>query len=50
MPNTTYWGAREKTDDTRRKTEREAFAKLVESLAVTWDGVVDAYRTPAPSQ
>jgi hypothetical protein len=49
-PHTSFWNWEEKTDDTRLATEREAFEKLVESVATTWTGIVTTYAATLPTQ
>lgn len=42
-PHTSFWTWEERTEDTRVATEREAFAKMVDGLAGTWQQVVAVY-------
>ncbi len=41
----TSWGSRDSADETRRKTEKEAFKKLMDDFIVTWPKVLERHRT-----
>jgi hypothetical protein len=41
----TSWGSRDSADETRRKTEQEAFRKLVDDVVVTWSKVLERHPT-----
>jgi hypothetical protein len=39
----TSWGSRDSADETRRKTEQEAFKKLVDDFVITWPKVLERH-------
>ena len=41
----TSWGSRDSADETRRKTEQEAFRKLIDEFIATWPKVLERHRT-----
>jgi len=42
--HSTSWGSRDSADETRRKTEKEAFRKLMDDFITTWPKVLERHR------
>lgn len=42
--HSTSWGSRDSADETRRKTEKEAFGKLMDDFIATWPKVLERHR------
>ncbi len=46
--DTSSWNNQEKADESRQRTEAEAFDRLLDELATTWTGIVQTYATAQP--